>query len=179
VEVRTEDGNNSATQRMLTAHSVPSADGGAVQYDQAQQEPGQVQYDLAQQDSGQLQYDVAQQEHGQVQYDLAHNASAVYDEATQGLSGSVTTARHATKRGERPRSGTVFDGNNADAPDPGPGYLIAGATDGPKRGTVRVFRQKFTFDDAIGSHSCSIKASKRVTNGIPLGCPPRLKRASV
>jgi hypothetical protein len=36
-------------------------------------------------------------------------------------------------------------------------------------GTVRVFRQKFTLEDAIGSHACSLEASTRVTNGIPLG----------
>jgi hypothetical protein len=38
-------------------------------------------------------------------------------------------------------------------------------------GTVRVFRQKFTLDDAIGSHACSLQAIRCVTNGIPLGCP--------
>jgi len=38
------------------------------------------------------------------------------------------------------------------------------------RGTVRAFRQKFTFEDAIGSHACSLQANTRVTNGIPLGC---------
>jgi hypothetical protein len=37
--------------------------------------------------------------------------------------------------------------------------------------TVRVFRQKFTLEDAIGSHACSLEASMRVTNGIPLGRP--------
>jgi hypothetical protein len=36
-------------------------------------------------------------------------------------------------------------------------------------GTVRVFRQKFTLEDAIGSHACSLEANMRVTNGIPLG----------
>jgi hypothetical protein len=36
--------------------------------------------------------------------------------------------------------------------------------------TVRVFRQKFTLEDAIGSHACSLEANTRVTNGIPLGC---------
>jgi hypothetical protein len=36
---------------------------------------------------------------------------------------------------------------------------------------VRVFRQKFTPEDAIGSHACSLEANMRVTNGIPLGCP--------
>jgi hypothetical protein len=36
-------------------------------------------------------------------------------------------------------------------------------------GTVRVSRQKFTIEDAIGSHVCSLEASWRVTNGIPLG----------
>jgi hypothetical protein len=35
-------------------------------------------------------------------------------------------------------------------------------------GTVRVFRQKITLEDAIGSHACSLKASMRVTNGMPL-----------
>ena len=36
-------------------------------------------------------------------------------------------------------------------------------------GTVRVFRHKFTLEDAIGSHACSLEANTRVTNGIPLG----------
>jgi hypothetical protein len=36
---------------------------------------------------------------------------------------------------------------------------------------VHVFRQKFTLDDAIGSHACSLEANMQVTNGIPLGCP--------
>jgi hypothetical protein len=36
------------------------------------------------------------------------------------------------------------------------------------------FRQKLTLEDAIGSHACSLEASTRVTNGIPLGCPPFL-----
>jgi hypothetical protein len=35
--------------------------------------------------------------------------------------------------------------------------------------TVRVFRQKFTIEDAIGSHACSLEANTRVSNGIPLG----------
>jgi hypothetical protein len=35
--------------------------------------------------------------------------------------------------------------------------------------TVRVFRQNFALEDAIGSHACSIEANMRVTNGIPLG----------
>jgi hypothetical protein len=39
------------------------------------------------------------------------------------------------------------------------------------QGTVRVFRQKFTLEDALGSHASSLEASRRVTNGIPLGCP--------
>jgi hypothetical protein len=34
---------------------------------------------------------------------------------------------------------------------------------------VRVFRQKFTLEVAIGSHACSLEANMRVTNGIPLG----------
>jgi hypothetical protein len=33
------------------------------------------------------------------------------------------------------------------------------------------FWQKFTLEDAIGSHTCSLEANTRVTNGIPLGCP--------
>jgi alpha-mannosidase II len=37
-------------------------------------------------------------------------------------------------------------------------------------GTVRVFRQKFTLEVAIGSHACSLEVNMRVTNGIPLGC---------
>jgi hypothetical protein len=28
----------------------------------------------------------------------------------------------------------------------------------PEAGTVRVFRQKFTLEDAIGSHACSLEA---------------------
>jgi hypothetical protein len=36
--------------------------------------------------------------------------------------------------------------------------------------TVRVFRQKFTREDGIESHTCSLKVKMRVTNGIPLGC---------
>jgi hypothetical protein len=32
------------------------------------------------------------------------------------------------------------------------------------------FRQKFTLEDAIGSYACSLEATMRVTNGIPLGC---------
>jgi hypothetical protein len=39
-------------------------------------------------------------------------------------------------------------------------------------GTVRVFRQKFTLEDAIiGSHACTLEAIRRATNAIPLGCP--------
>jgi hypothetical protein len=37
------------------------------------------------------------------------------------------------------------------------------------QGTVRVFRQKFTLEDAIGSHACSLETNTRVTNDIPLG----------
>jgi hypothetical protein len=36
---------------------------------------------------------------------------------------------------------------------------------------VRVFQQKFTLEDAIGSHACLLEANARVTNGIPLWCP--------
>jgi hypothetical protein len=32
------------------------------------------------------------------------------------------------------------------------------------------FWQKFTFEEAIGSHACSLQANMRVTKGIPLGC---------
>jgi hypothetical protein len=39
----------------------------------------------------------------------------------------------------------------------------------PGAGTVRVFRQTFTLEDAIGPHASSLEASRRVTNGIPLG----------
>jgi hypothetical protein len=54
---------------------------------------------------------------------------------------------------------------------------LLSSTDGMSRqenirgswGTVRVFRQKFTLEDAIGSHACSLQANMRVTNGIPLG----------
>jgi hypothetical protein len=38
-------------------------------------------------------------------------------------------------------------------------------------GTVRVFRHKFTLDDAIEFRACSLEAIRRVTNGIPLRCP--------
>jgi hypothetical protein len=31
-----------------------------------------------------------------------------------------------------------------------------------------LFRQKFTLEDAIGSHACSLEANMRVTNCIPL-----------
>ena len=37
-------------------------------------------------------------------------------------------------------------------------------------GTVRIFRQYFALEDAIGSHSCLLEANMRVTNSIPLGC---------
>jgi hypothetical protein len=37
-------------------------------------------------------------------------------------------------------------------------------------GPVRVFRQKFTLEDTIGSHAFApLEANMRVTNGIPLG----------
>jgi hypothetical protein len=38
-------------------------------------------------------------------------------------------------------------------------------------GTVRVFRQKLTLEDAIGTHPCPLEVGRPVTNGIPLGCP--------
>jgi hypothetical protein len=33
------------------------------------------------------------------------------------------------------------------------------------------FSAEVYTEDAIGSHACSLEASRRVTNGIPLGCP--------
>jgi hypothetical protein len=45
--------------------------------------------------------------------------------------------------------------------------------------TVRVFRQKFTLEDAIGSHACSLEANMRVINGIPLGSSPLLPVGTV
>jgi hypothetical protein len=36
-------------------------------------------------------------------------------------------------------------------------------------GMMRVFRQTFSLEDAIGSHACSLEACMRVANGIPLG----------
>jgi hypothetical protein len=36
--------------------------------------------------------------------------------------------------------------------------------------TLLVFRPKITLEDAIGSHSCSLQANRRVTNSIPLWC---------
>jgi hypothetical protein len=49
--------------------------------------------------------------------------------------------------------------------------LAGNGEEGVDDGTVRVFRQKFTPEDAIGPHACSLEANMRVTNGIPLGCP--------
>jgi hypothetical protein len=39
----------------------------------------------------------------------------------------------------------------------------------PPVGSGARFRQKFTLENAIGSHACSLQANTRVTNGIPLG----------
>jgi hypothetical protein len=50
--------------------------------------------------------------------------------------------------------------------------------DGDDLRTVRVFRQTFTLEDAIGSHACSLEANMRVTNGIPLGSPLPLPLSS-
>jgi hypothetical protein len=36
-------------------------------------------------------------------------------------------------------------------------------------GTVRVFQQEVTLEDAVGSYACSLEGIRRVTNGIPLG----------
>jgi hypothetical protein len=47
------------------------------------------------------------------------------------------------------------------------------------QGTVRGFRQKFTLEDAIGPHACSLEANTRVTNGIPLGSSLRLPVCTV
>jgi hypothetical protein len=49
--------------------------------------------------------------------------------------------------------------------------IVNGLTYLHAAGTVRVFRRKSMIEDAIGSHACSLQASRRVTNGIPLGCP--------
>jgi len=38
-------------------------------------------------------------------------------------------------------------------------------------GAVHVFRQKLTLEDAIGSHACSLEASRCVTNGFRRRCP--------
>jgi hypothetical protein len=46
--------------------------------------------------------------------------------------------------------------------------MAGGQSDNDKRYGAR-FRQKFTLEDAIGSHACSLEANTRVTNGIPLG----------
>ena len=46
-------------------------------------------------------------------------------------------------------------------------------------GAVRVFRQNVALEDAIGSHTCSLEANMRVTNGIPLGSPLLLPAGTV
>jgi hypothetical protein len=43
----------------------------------------------------------------------------------------------------------------------------------------RLFRRNVAFEDAIGSHACSLEASMRVTNGIPLGSPLALTYLSL
>jgi hypothetical protein len=48
---------------------------------------------------------------------------------------------------------------------------VKGGEKRPDRGTVHVFRQKCSLDGAIGSHACSLEASMRVTNDIPLSRP--------
>jgi hypothetical protein len=42
-----------------------------------------------------------------------------------------------------------------------------------EKGRVRVFRQKFALEDAIGSHACSLHTCREqaCANSIPLGCP--------
>jgi hypothetical protein len=47
-------------------------------------------------------------------------------------------------------------------------------------GTVRVFRQKVTLEDAIEFHAVApVETSMRVTNVIPLGCPSLLPVTTV
>jgi hypothetical protein len=41
-------------------------------------------------------------------------------------------------------------------------------------GTLRGFGWKISLEDAIGSHACSLEASMRMANGIPLGWSPLL-----
>jgi hypothetical protein len=48
-------------------------------------------------------------------------------------------------------------------------YVLFVVGDGSAYGTVPVFRQQFTLEDAIGFHGCSLEVSMRVTNGIPPG----------
>jgi hypothetical protein len=42
---------------------------------------------------------------------------------------------------------------------------------GGRRRYGALFRQKVTPEDAIGTHTCSLEADRRVANGISLGCP--------
>jgi xanthine dehydrogenase molybdopterin-binding subunit B len=49
--------------------------------------------------------------------------------------------------------------------------MLGLASSGCDCSVVRVFRQTFTLEDAIGSHACSLEANRRMTNGILLGCP--------
>jgi hypothetical protein len=58
------------------------------------------------------------------------------------------------------------------------GIACAASGINPIEGTVRVFRQNFALDDAIGSPTCSLEADMRVTNGIPLGSPLLLSLSS-
>jgi hypothetical protein len=46
-------------------------------------------------------------------------------------------------------------------------------------GTLSGFGLDFALENAIGSHACSLEASKRVTNGIPLGRPRPLTVTTV
>jgi hypothetical protein len=39
------------------------------------------------------------------------------------------------------------------------------------KGTVLVFRQEFTLEDAISIHTCLLASSRRVTHSIPLRWP--------
>jgi hypothetical protein len=49
----------------------------------------------------------------------------------------------------------------------------------PGGGMVLVFEQDFALEDAIGSHACSLEATMRVSNGIPLGSPLLLPVATM
>jgi hypothetical protein len=61
---------------------------------------------------------------------------------------------------------------NATSPPPSTVLAVTEETLLTFNGLVRVFRQKFTLEDAIGSHACLREASMRVSNGTPpIDCP--------